>query len=524
MHCTCVRQTDLPQTSHFFADVLYHPDRVVSFLPHALRDLDAFRAAAAQTQFSERKRADLISALRVQNSSNPLLDQLAQPGTVAIVTGQQAGLFCGPAYTIYKALHAIRLARWLSENGVSAVPVFWVATEDHDFLEVNHLWVFDYGHRPVRVEMRRTVSGQPVGEVVLADPPVNELAAALDGHPHGDEVAALVRRVYRTGLTMGRAFEELLRGILGRFEILIADPMLPAFRELAAPAIRTAIQNAPELTSRVLERNRELTTAGYHAQVHVEDQTSLVFLLENGKRLTLRRRGAEYHLNGRSFSQQELMDRAASLSPNALLRPVVEDSILPTAAYIGGPAEIAYLAQAQVIYQSILGRMPVPVPRSSFTIIDEHSQKAITRYGLSLSDFFQGEDTLREHIAAKLVPSHLQGVMRESATKVEQAVEQLRAELIGFDPTLAKALGHSARKIQHQFGKIEAKAGREALRRDERATRAAASLSGLIYPERRLQERLYSILPFMAKHGLDLVEKVHGAIQLDCADHRLMVL
>ena len=135
------------------------------------------------------------------------------------------------------------------------------------------------------------------------------------------------------------------------------------------------MEAAPELNARVLERNRELTGAGYHAQVHVEEQTSLVFLLENGKRLALRRHGEEYGLNGRRFTAAELMDRAAALSPNALLRPVVQDSMLPTVAYIGGPAEVAYLAQSEPIYRALLGRMPVAVPRSGFTLLDERSAK-----------------------------------------------------------------------------------------------------------------------------------------------------
>src|SRR5882724_9649628 len=163
MHCTCVRQTELPNTSRLFADVLYHPDRTAAFYPYPVRDLDTFRAAAQQVRLSPERRAALIDALRVQNSGSPALLRLAEPGTVAVVTGQQVGLFSGPCYTIYKVLHAVKLASWLTENGVSAVPVFWLATEDHDFAEVNHVCVFDAEHRPTRLEMRRAASEQPVG-------------------------------------------------------------------------------------------------------------------------------------------------------------------------------------------------------------------------------------------------------------------------------------------------------------------------------------------------------------------------
>src|ERR1017187_8972047 len=524
MHCTCVRQSDLPNTTRLFADVLYHPDRTTRFYQHALRGPEAFRAAARQIEFPAERRAALIDALRVQNAGSPALELLAQPGTLAVLTGQQVGLFSGPCYTIYKALHAVKLAAWLSANGLPAVPVFWLATEDHDFAEVNHVWVFGADHQPRKLEMRRASLEQPVGDVALAAPPLRELRAAMHGLPFGEEVADLVEETYRSGNTMGKAFSELLRRLLGKFDILYLDPMLPAFRSLAAPALASAVRAAGDLTDGVLARNRELAAAGYHAQVHVEDHTSFVFLLENGKRLALRRTGDEYVHNSRRFTSQELIDRAASLSPNAILRPVIQDSMLPTVSYIGGPAEIAYLAQSEALYRLLLGRMPVAVPRAGFTILDNRSAKLMERDHLSLGDFFHGEISLKERVASQLVPAELAGRMRESAATVGSAVARMRADLVAFDPTLAKALDRSARKIDYQLAKMERKTGREVLRRDEHAARDAASLYGLIYPERHLQERLYSILPFLAQHGLDLTNSIHQAIELEGSDHRLMAI
>ena len=524
MHCTCVRQTELPNTTALAADTFYNPDKLAPFYRHPLRDLDSFRAAAAEIRFSSEQRAALVAALRKHNGDSPALERLAQPGTVVVATGQQVGLFSGPAYTVFKALHAARLAEWLTANGIPAVPVFWVATEDHDFAEVNHAWVFDAAHHPVKLEMRRSASSQPVGTVALVSPPVNELRAALRGMPFGEEVADLVEEAYRGGNTMGGAFGELTSRLLSRFHIPHLDPLLPEFRSLAAPALRLAVENHAALTEGVLARNRELADAGYHAQVHVEEQTSFVFLLENGKRLGLRRTGREFGQNGRQFSTEELMERADALSPNALLRPVVQDSILPTVACIMGPAEAAYLAQSEVLYNKILGRMPVVVPRTGFTILDAHSEKLMTRYGLALPDFFAGEDALRERIAARLVPPALRAELAETGKVVDRAIERLRSGLLAFDPTLARALDRSKRKMAYQLSKIEGKAGREAMRRSERATAEASSLSGLIFPERHLQERLYSILPFLAKHGLDLVDHIYDAIELECPDHRMMVV
>src|SRR5579883_2252771 len=218
----------------------------------------------------------------------------------------------------------------------------------------------------------------------------------------------------------------------------------------------------------------------------MEEQTSFFFLLEGGKRLALRRQGREYGFNGRRFTTEELAARADSLSPNALLRPVIQDSVLPTVAYIGGPAEVAYLAQSAAIYRTILGRMPVAVPRTGFTILDQRTEKLMQRYAIAFTDLFHGEEPLRQRIAGRLVPPAVRQAMGQTAAAVEEALRRLRRELDAFDPTLAAAMDRSGRKIQYQLGKIDRKAGREAMRRDERAARDAAYIYGLIYPERRL--------------------------------------
>ncbi len=249
-----------------------------------------------------------------------------------------------------------------------------------------------------------------------------------------------------------------------------------------------------------------------------------MFLLENGKRLTLRRNGREYVLNGPPLHHRRVDGARRIAVSNAMLRPVIQDSMLPTVAYIGGPAETAYLAQSSVIYDNLLGRMPVAVPRAGFTIFDDHSYRIVERYGLSLQDFFHGEDALRERMAGRLVPPALHDTMRDTVRTVDNAVARLERDMTAFDPTLAKALGRSAKKIRYQLGKMEAKAGREALRRDARASADASSLYGLLYPERHLQERLYSILPFLARHGWDLIDHLYEGVQLDCPDHRLMVV
>src|SRR5712691_8254664 len=207
MQPACIRQNELPGTSKLFADFTHHFDRVAQFYRHDPCDPASFSRAAAEIDYPDSRRAALVEALAAQNGPSESLAKLAQPGTMAIVTGQQVGLFSGPAYTIYKALTAARVARQVTAAGIPAVPVFWLATEDHDFAEVNHAWIFDRAHRPVKLEVNgATASNQPVGEVRLTSIPIDQLRESLREFPFGAEVAERVAAAYVPGRTLGEAF------------------------------------------------------------------------------------------------------------------------------------------------------------------------------------------------------------------------------------------------------------------------------------------------------------------------------
>jgi bacillithiol biosynthesis cysteine-adding enzyme BshC len=525
MESACLRHTDIPHTSRLFADFQYHFDRVKDYYRYYPGDPESYAKAAAAVDYPEDRRAGLVAALRKRNGDNPLLERLAKPGTVAVVTGQQVGLFSGPAYTIYKALTAMQLAESLNQRGIAAVPIFWVATEDHDFAEIDHTFAFNSAHELVRLTADENVPNQtPVGIVRLTKPPVDQLRVALAGMPFADEVLVMVESAYQPGETFGCAFQHLLQHILGKDKLLFVDPLDQAIRELAAPVLRKALAATPELSAKLLERNKELEAAGYHAQVHVENQTSLVFLLEGQRRLALKRSNGDYIAKDRRFSTAELSDLADHLSPNALLRPVVQDFILPTVAYVGGPAELAYIAQSRVIYDNLLGRMPVVLSRASFTLLDARTHKLMQRYDVALPAFFHGEDGLREKIAMTLVPQTVGAEFEKVRRAIDEQLDRLQTDVLAFDPTLQAALKKSRDKVVFQLSKMERKTAREALRRNQRAGEEAAFMANLIFPEKHLQERYYSILPFLAQHGPQLVDTLAQFVNLDCPDHKVLVV
>ena len=525
MQCTCVRQTDLPNTSTLFADLIYHFDRVKDLYPWAPNSLDEVVRASA-FDFPASRRAGLVEALRPLNPDHPSLAILGKPGTVAVVTGQQVGLFSGPAYSIYKALTAIRIARELAGKGIEAVPVFWLATEDHDFAEVDHTWVFDSRNQPLRLRMNSADADgtRPVGDVPLQDLPLPQLREALAGQPFADEALALVERCWAFGETMGSAFARFIREVFGSRGMLVIDPLSPAIRALAAPFMKEAVERMPELCDALIARGKELEARGYHAQVLVGPKSSLAFLLEDGRRIVLQRTPDGFTSGRRKWTPGELAAQAESLSPNALLRPVLQDYLLPTAAYAGGPAELAYFAQSQVLYQRLLGRQPVAFPRAGFTLIDERSAKRMAKYRLSPQDLMTGRQTLRERIAAQLIPPPLYAKLDRTRTDVSAALDSLSGDLHAFDVTLAAALESSRRKIEYQVSKIARKTAAQILAKDEQAQRDAASLHGLVFPENHLQERLYSFIPLLAKFGPDLVDRIYDQVRVECPDHQFAVV
>jgi bacillithiol biosynthesis cysteine-adding enzyme BshC len=334
----------------------------------------------------------------------------------------------------------------------------------------------------------------------------------------------MVERAYAPGATMGSAFAGILKELFGAYGLLLIDPMERAIREMAAPVMKQAVERMPELVDALMVRSGQLVARGYHAQVLVDKTTSLAFLLEDGRRIALRRAGSEFNAQQQKFSARDLAARAADLSPNALLRPVVQDYLLPTAAYVGGPAELAYFAQSQVLYEALLGRQPVALPRSFFTLLDERSHKRMVRYRLGPTDLFGGERALHDAIAARLVPEQLRRRLSDTKAAFSSALDALSGDLHHFDVTLEAALGTSRRKIEYQVGKIARKTASQIMARDEQAVRDARSLNGLAFPEKHLQERLYSIVPFIARFGPGLVGELYSAVRTECPDHQFLVV
>jgi bacillithiol biosynthesis cysteine-adding enzyme BshC len=434
---------------------------------------------------------------------------------VAIVTGQQTGLFSGPAYTFYKAISAIRIAEEATSRGTEAVPIFWLATEDHDLAEVHHSdWNTREGLVHYELPARSEDAGRRVGEILLGEEIEGIVVAAtqtLQG-PFADEIAQALRESYTRGETYGSAFGKLMARLLAGRGIIFIDPLDVRLHRLAAPIYLRALEEADSLGDALLARSNELESAGFHAQVKVTRETTLLFYNLDGRREPLRRRNGNFVAGDAELSRQQLNsafnDRPDALTPSALLRPIVQDSLLPTAAYIGGPAEIAYLAQSNLIYKQFIGRMPAILPRASFTIVEPPIARFLEQYELDFRDILAGPQRLRAKMEQKFMPGDLASRFDVGETALRDLLTQYDEPLKNLDPTLLDALRASEQKMLHQFTQLKAKVARAINFRSGVLDRHQRILLDALHPAGDLQERTLSALPFLASHGSQLLDKL----------------
>jgi bacillithiol biosynthesis cysteine-adding enzyme BshC len=522
----CIPYWQIPGASRLVTDFLYSFDRVARFYGYDPWDKEALFRRLERLQYPSDRRARLVEVLRVQNPGCEAVERLAEPSAVAVVTGQQVGLLTGPAYTFYKALTAVRVAEELSAMGAPAVPIFWMATEDHDYKEVAECWVFDGEGRPVRIEAgwSEGAGWRPVGEVILPEWPVGVLEEAWSGAPHGRQALEMVRRAYRPGRRWAAAFAELLGNVVGPGRLLFFDPLGREAREFLAPALARAAEQAPALVAAVRERTAELERCGYEAQVRVGAETSLFFIIADGRRVRAGLSGGALEWDGVRLEGSVLAENARNLSAGALLRPVVQDWAFPSAVNVVGPAEIAYLGQAGALYEVLDVEVPVRRPRASCTLIEKGAAEMLERYGLVLGDLFGSEQALQEAVGARLRPAAVVEALGISAAGVTAGLDRIGRALEQWRGPVRRAFEKSRGKILYQMGKIERAVAREALRRDPRAMRDLRWLSDQLYPRRRLQERVYSIMAFLARHGGGLTAALRDRIAWDCPGHQTVVI
>ena len=481
-------------------------------------------------------RSSVADRLREQNlqwgAGEPTMANIERlrNGAGAVVTGQQVALFGGPLFTIFKAATVIQRAR---QSG--CVPVFWLAAEDHDLAEADHV-ILPSRHalHTLRLHPEGDNAGRPVGPIPLGAKVTALVERAAEWIGGSDEFELLAAS-YQPTATFASAFAQLLSSLFAEYGLIVIDASTSAFHALGAPVLRHAIERAAELESSLHERDRLLAERGYHSQVLVAPGSSLLFLLDetSGARQALRRKGDAWVVNHSasraSYSTAELLAildaTPERLSPNALLRPVFQDFLLPTAAYVGGPAEIAYFAQTQVLYQAILGRTTPVLPRLSATLIEPAIAKVLAQHDLSLKDILESHpDELAHRLGARAIP--IEGKRRLSATgnALDGELEALLAWAESLDPALGRAAQVSASKMRYQMNRLRRLAANYQLQKEASIHRHVDTLSFNLFPDRHPQERTIGGIAYLARYGASLVETLVEQATQDCPGHRAIFL
>ena len=483
---------------------------------------------------------ELVRLLATQNTSSaaqPALAALSQ-GAGAILTGQQVGLFGGPLYTPFKAATAIARARNATVAGRPHAAIFWLASEDHDFAEVDHV-AFPAGRELTTLTYGKVPeSALPAGRIVFEDSitPLVERAAELLGP--SDTTNALAA-AYKPGRTFAQAFADFYAVLFATQGLLIVDAASGDFHRLGATVLRAAIERADEFHVALTERGRALEAAGYHVQVAVAPQSSLLFLIDerSGARVALRRFAptpAEpnglWQAGELTYSTSNLIGILDSeperVSPAALLRPVFQDYLFGTTAQVGGPAEIAYLAQSTVLFERILGRQTPPIARFSATLIEPSIAELLRKHDLSIEQVFAEENasTLAQRLAARSMPIETKQKLAAAGNALDAELTALVDWLQSQDKGLGQSADTAAGKMRYQMNRLRTLAANFQLQRETTLTRHANSIFNALYPGGVLQERVHGGAYYFTRNGLSLAETLCEQAARLCPGHTALWL
>lgn len=535
MECSCISPADLPGTTRLYSTFLSDFARVSEFYRHppSARGIDD---AVREVRIEETVRRAVVDVLRNQNKNFGgdevtlrNLDRL-RDGAVAVVTGQQVGLFGGPAYSVYKALTAVHVAHELTGRGVNAVPIFWLATEDHDLAEVNHCFLPKRGGFE-RFELATTgIADRRVGEVRLGDE-VRGLSAQVDALLEGafaEEVGRWVTECYAQEESFGSSYGKLMTRIFAGRGLIFLDPMSPELHRLSLPLMHRAVKEHKAIAAELVARTNALEKAGFHAQVKVTEQSTLVFRIVDGQRIAMRAANGGLATGDKIESMEEILnaleEHPEDFSPSALLRPVIQDALLPTVAFIAGAAEVAYQAQTSLIYEKFLGRAPTILPRAGFTLVPPHVSNLLKKYNLDVREILQGRQKLRARLEAEALPQALTARFDEGEQAIKNLIEGLREPLSKLDQTLVGALDTSSEKMLYQFNALRAKAGRAEGFRTGVVNTHENEIASLLFPNNALQERSFGLLTYLAAEGVGLLDELDRHIKAGTGEHCFLFL
>ena len=459
--------------------------------------------------------------------------QLADPRTVAIVTGQQAGLFGGPLFTLLKALTALNLAEFVSRNHhLPVVAVFWIDAEDHDWDEVRSCAVFDNDLEPRTVSLPPHASDEtaPVANIRLDDSVVaalDELEKVLPATEFKSGLLAQLKQAYAPGVGMADAFGRWLEQLLGDRGLVVYDAADPASKPLAAALFSRELATPGQTAQLAGAAGADLTTRGYHSQVQSQNDALALFHLDGGRR-PIRQVNGQFAIGDAAYAPDFLVksaaDQPAAFSPNVLLRPVIQDAIFPTICYVAGPSELAYLGQLRGVYEHFGVPMPLMYPRASATLVDSAALRFLTKYGVPLEALQAQDEAVLNEILRAQIPAEIEASLAEASSAIGTAMTRVIAAMPLLDPTLEGAARSTEGRMQHDLQTLRGKTVQAAKRRNDTLRRQFAHARALAFPHGHPQERTIGFVSFLNQYGPALVERLDDELPLDLGRHWVVAI
>jgi bacillithiol biosynthesis cysteine-adding enzyme BshC len=523
------------------ADYAFAHGQLSAFFAGNPADTAAWTAAIARARQHPRPRGEVADILQAQQQARGApADALAasallrDPASVAVVTGQQAGLFGGPLFTLLKALTAIRLAEDLrARHNVPAVPVFWIDAEDHDWNEVRQCTVLDgeLAVRPVAAGELPGTNAGPIARVVLDESiaqTLDVLAATLPETEFTASVLGDLRRAYRPGVGMADAFGRWLESVLGPRGLVVYDASDPRSKPLVASVFARELASGGETSRLAARAGRALQERGYHMQVTPQEDATALFHLNAGREPIRVDGGNGFLVDDTRLSREALLARAQEapheFSPNVLLRPIVQDSLFPTVCYVSGPSELAYLGQLKDVYAAFGIPMPLIVPRATATIVDANAMRFLTRHGLPLESLRARDEAALNELLASQLPPDVEGSVERVSRVLEEQMAQVASAVTAIDATLEGATRSALGRMQDDLKKLQGKIIQAAKKKDDTLRRQFHHAQAQTFPEGHPQEREIGFVYFLNKYGPTLIDRLSELLPGEQGTHYVLTI
>jgi len=534
---------DLKETTNLFRDFIYNFEKVDFFYSGDFRKIESFERCQSDLGKKKYARNEIGSILERQNSewgaSPRTLENIAylrEDKTCVVFTGQQVGIWGGPLFTIYKAVSCIKLANSLSEKlRTKIIPLFWLATDDHDFLEVNHIFSLDPQSQVIKLEFKPKTdwNGKPMAKVILDDSYRDYLKTMeqnLADTQYKKEILGKLTGFYKAKDFLASAFARWLTFLLGKYGLVLVNPADDELKKLAVPIFEKEIEQNGQLEKIFRETNTKLEERNYHQQIKKKEGYLNLFV-DNGQRSTVRKEQnafiveATHEKYGSEQIRKLLNQKPALFSPNVVLRPIIQSYLFPTLAYIGGPSEVAYFAQLKELHKTLGVNMPVVYPRAAVSLLERKTSEILEKYNLKIKDILtQDIESVVNRVMEESLPSDWDKSFVSAQNQIKQKFEELEKEVIQIEPTLKDTFASSQGKIDHELNKLKEKYFQAHKRKNKIVKEQLHKAKNHLYPENDLQERKFNIVYYLNKYGLGLIDFIYQNIQADDFEPKVLIL